>query len=256
MSSYIAGAEEKASAIIQAVEIPTIGAISLYPGSGQTSNPYLFYLHSGVPGEAEALASHLDRQAVAQQPASILYAGESAKRIAESIKTGAKNVSWTLVDVAAPKGVDSGLASIAQGSSHSLLLLCQASVSERVIAATAASNRKTATILIPGSLASPALITAGRHIGVKVLFAFPDRLPGPTFENATIAEARILTEALTRAGQEVSRDKLIQALESMYEFESGTTPAISFGPNRRIGITGTRLVSVDPQTGTLQPLAK
>jgi ABC-type branched-subunit amino acid transport system substrate-binding protein len=60
------------------------------------------------------------------------------------------------------------------------------------------------------------------------------------------AAAKIFVEALQRAGRELSREKLITALEGLYEYDTGVTPRITFGPNRRVGAMGGYVISVDP----------
>jgi hypothetical protein len=75
------------------------------------------------------------------------------------------------------------------------------------------------------------------------------KLPGrhlPTQISAFCA-AKILVEALKLAGKDVSREKLIRALEGFYEFETGLTPRITYGPNRRIGALGAYMVTIDPE---------
>jgi ABC-type branched-subunit amino acid transport system substrate-binding protein len=57
--------------------------------------------------------------------------------------------------------------------------------------------------------------------------------------------AKVLVEGLKRAGKDVSRDKLIAALEGLNRFETGLTPAITYGLNRRIGATGAYVISID-----------
>jgi ABC-type branched-subunit amino acid transport system substrate-binding protein len=71
---------------------------------------------------------------------------------------------------------------------------------------------------------------------------------------AALAEARILHETLVRAGRELSREKLVEALEGMYDFQTGFSGTISFGPNRRIGSDKVALTRLDSVTGHLQPL--
>jgi hypothetical protein len=56
--------------------------------------------------------------------------------------------------------------------------------------------------------------------------------------------AKILVESLKRVGKELSREKLIQALEGFYQYQTGLTPAITYGPNRRIGAMGAYVVMV------------
>ena len=60
------------------------------------------------------------------------------------------------------------------------------------------------------------------------------------------AAAKIFTEGLKRAGRDLSREKLITALEGLYEYDTGVTPSITFGPNRRVGAMGAYVLSIDP----------
>jgi hypothetical protein len=55
----------------------------------------------------------------------------------------------------------------------------------------------------------------------------------------------VFVEALTRAGKDLSREKLVNTLEGFYDYDTGATPRITFGPNRRIGAAGAHVVSID-----------
>ncbi|MCX7081591.1 MAG: ABC transporter substrate-binding protein, partial [Pseudomonas sp.] len=55
----------------------------------------------------------------------------------------------------------------------------------------------------------------------------------------------LLGEALKRAGRNVSRKTLIEALESLHDFDTGLTPRVSFGPGKRMGLSGAHIVTVD-----------
>jgi ABC-type branched-subunit amino acid transport system substrate-binding protein len=68
-----------------------------------------------------------------------------------------------------------------------------------------------------------------------------------------LASARLLLEGLARSGRDLSREKLVTALEGVYAFETGLMPPISYGPNRRIGALGAYVVGVDLQAGSLGP---
>jgi hypothetical protein len=62
---------------------------------------------------------------------------------------------------------------------------------------------------------------------------------------SAFAVAKTFVEALTRAGKDVSREKLVTTLEGLYDYDTGTTPRITFGPNRRVGAAGAHVVSID-----------
>jgi ABC-type branched-subunit amino acid transport system substrate-binding protein len=62
---------------------------------------------------------------------------------------------------------------------------------------------------------------------------------------SALAAAQTLAEGLKRAGRDLSREKLITALEGLYEFNTGLAPPLTFGPNRRVGANGAYVVAVD-----------
>ena len=68
----------------------------------------------------------------------------------------------------------------------------------------------------------------------------------PTVQLAAYASARILVEGLRRAGRALSRERLLEALESVFEYDTGLSPLITYNKNRRIGALGAHIVEVDP----------
>ena len=65
--------------------------------------------------------------------------------------------------------------------------------------------------------------------------------------------ASIAIEGLKRAGKRVSREKVITALESLYDFDAGLGNPVSFGSSRRIGIRGAYMVKLDKKNNSLKP---
>jgi ABC-type branched-subunit amino acid transport system substrate-binding protein len=70
----------------------------------------------------------------------------------------------------------------------------------------------------------------------------PDHLQA---QIVALASARLFVEGLQRAGRELSRSRFVGALEALYAFQTGLTPPLSYGPNRRIGARGAHIVAVD-----------
>ncbi|MNN46418.1 hypothetical protein D3C81_1607990 [compost metagenome] len=54
----------------------------------------------------------------------------------------------------------------------------------------------------------------------------------------------LLSEGLKRAGRDVSRQSLIEAVESLHDFDTGLTPQLNFGPGKRLGLSGAHIVRV------------
>ena len=72
---------------------------------------------------------------------------------------------------------------------------------------------------------------------------------------SAFASAKILVEGLKKAGKDLSREKLIQALEGLYEYPTGLTPPVTYGPNRRIGAMGAYIVSIDLEKKQYVPVS-
>ncbi|WP_417615441.1 ABC transporter substrate-binding protein [Oceanisphaera sp.] len=66
--------------------------------------------------------------------------------------------------------------------------------------------------------------------------------------------AVLLGEGLKRSGRDASRKKLVTALEALYGFNTGLSPALNFGPGKRVGAAGAHVVTVDLETRRFRPL--
>jgi ABC-type branched-subunit amino acid transport system substrate-binding protein len=71
---------------------------------------------------------------------------------------------------------------------------------------------------------------------------------------ATLAAAKLFVEGLRAAGRDLSRVRLVEGLEKLYGFETGVTPPLSYGPNRRIGARGAHIVTVELDEKTYKPV--
>jgi ABC-type branched-subunit amino acid transport system substrate-binding protein len=65
----------------------------------------------------------------------------------------------------------------------------------------------------------------------------PDAKPS-AFGIRAYADSIIFVEALKRAGPQPTREKLIQALEGMRDFETGIYPPVTYGPDQHDGNKG------------------
>lgn len=64
-----------------------------------------------------------------------------------------------------------------------------------------------------------------------------------------LAGAEILGEALRRAGRDLTRDRLIEQLESLRGFETGSAPPVTYTPTRRLGARGAWVLRLGQETG-------
>jgi ABC-type branched-subunit amino acid transport system substrate-binding protein/mono/diheme cytochrome c family protein len=59
---------------------------------------------------------------------------------------------------------------------------------------------------------------------------------------AVAATAQTLFEALKQTGRELTREKLVDTLDTLHDFRSGLSPPIGFSPRRHLGIAGVYVV--------------
>ncbi|HVG21950.1 MAG TPA: hypothetical protein VNI02_23145, partial [Blastocatellia bacterium] len=59
------------------------------------------------------------------------------------------------------------------------------------------------------------------------------------------AAAKIFVEATKSSGRQLSRAEIIKALENMRGYATGVIAPVTFGPNRRVGASGSYVVKID-----------
>lgn len=109
-------------------------------------------------------------------------------------------------------------------------------------------------------LAYPFVPTDWTPSGTAALMAIRER-SGLGGQHALIqvsaySAALLLSEGLKGAGRDLSRQKLVTAMEGLHGFRTGLTPALSFGPGQRIGSAGAHIVTVDLRGRNFRPLGR
>lgn len=64
----------------------------------------------------------------------------------------------------------------------------------------------------------------------------------PALQSMALGSARVLIEALKRAGRDLTQSRLEAALESLNGFETGLIPPVTFGSGKQSGVRGAYLV--------------
>src|SRR5262249_35028421 len=142
--------------------------------------------------------------------------------------------------------------------------------------ASAPALRWEPTVYQPGALAGEDVLGIAATFDDRVFLSFPT-LPSdlepeavgeynalaarhklsqvqPARSMATLASAKVLIEGLRRSGQQLGREKFIATMAAMYGFQTGLTPPISFGANKRIGALGAYVVKLDLKNKTFVPV--
>lgn len=274
-----AGADKELASLAEGDEVPFVGPSTLLPQTGFGANRYIFYLLPGMAEQARALVNFgSQRQTTAKASVALVYSdGEIGEAAASAAAAQCEKVGCGVlkkVSYARGKFDAASLARTLKGAGSVYFFGTAGDEAAFLREAQAASWGPDVFLL--GTLTGrdlAASVPAG--FGGKVFLAFPtipdDVTPQGLAELRSLSEkykfgfrhtaaqlsalaaAKVLAEGLKRGGKDVTREKLITALEGLYDYETGLTPRLTFGPNRRVGAAGAYVVTIDAESKRLVP---
>jgi ABC-type branched-subunit amino acid transport system substrate-binding protein len=280
--SYMAGAEAGIAALLAEEAIPLVGAFALSPQVGFPLNRYVFYLAAGLSDQGRVLAAFAAKRYAAQNPrTAIIYPNaESTREVAEAFRKQCQESGCNLIEEIRVPRTQFSAALLAQQLSAAgaeIVFFLGPSPAARALFQEAHTRDWRPIFLLPGALAGRELFEAPTSLDGRIWVSFPllpaDYTPKGTEEYRSLAQAyglspqpmeaqltalasaKILVEGFMRAGRNVSREKLIEALEGLYEFQTGFTPSVTYGPDRRVGALGAYVVAVDLGGQRLVPVS-
>ncbi|KAA0959342.1 ABC transporter substrate-binding protein [Pseudomonas sp. ANT_H12B] len=250
------------AARLERAGIPLIGPLSLQ-GTAQTSRQ-IFEPLSGLREQLIALADYATKSLrVLEGPTLIAYPDEPRQRLAaQNLSQYLQDHAWQQVRLQA---YDSAQDELPLGSRSVFYLGSGGGFSrlaERLQTAGqvpylfAASNQVAGDLLqVPSGfsrrvfLAYPFVPSDWTLAGRLALTQLRkhQRLGGQhaVLQVGAFSSMLLLSEGMKQAGRDASREKLISALEGLHDFDTGLTPLISFGPGRRLGLSGAHIVTVE-----------
>ena len=271
-AAFIAGAEKEVIPLFAEQELPLVGPLTLDPKISTPLNRHVFYLASGNAGQARALVNFAAKQPEAKnQLLGIVYVPTGLNTsVVESVKSQAQKdglkvgevieyASGSFDAVAIVKkfketnasvvyffGITTDLAAFMSEAEKAnwfpQILLQSSDLNANVFAAPAGFENK----LFFSLPSAPSDLTRD---GVAEYSQLAEKYKLPqkhlAAQLSAFASAKLLIEGLKRAGKDLSRERLIQVFEGFYEYKTGLTPPITWGPNRRIGAMGAHVVRVD-----------
>ncbi len=274
VSGLSAGAEKELAAVTQAAEIPFMGPVTLLPQPDAQGHRNLFYLLPGTNQQARALINFAaNRPELKKSRLAIVHSDKGlALATVAAIEDQAQKSGWSSItrkSFSSERFDAAAVAAELKTEGAQAVFFLGASGEEAAFINAAAAANWTPHVFLLGALTSRSLVnTVPLSFKDHVFLAFPtvpnDVTPAGLAELRALQEkykfppghiasqlnafaaAKIFTEALKRAGRDLSREKLVMALEGLYEYDTGVTPSITFGPNRRVGAMGAYVLSIDP----------
>jgi len=275
VSGLTAGAEESVASLSQEKEVPFIGPSALLPQRGLPVNRYVFYLLPGLKEQAKTLVSFAAKKGDPKKSrvAIICPDTEFSRQIGKSIEDQAKKLAWgTVTEIYYPRERFNAAQYVTELKQQGIDTVFHLG-----------SGAETGALFKDAEAAgwSPAVYLLGTLVGRNITELVPVKMKDKVFlafptipadisaagaaeysallqknklasthaaaQASAIAAARILVHGLELSGKDLTRERLVTTLEGLYEFETGLMPRITFGPNRRIGVLGAYIVTIDPE---------
>jgi ABC-type branched-subunit amino acid transport system substrate-binding protein len=278
----IAGADREIAEMAESEKMPLVGPFTLFSADPYTLSDYTFYIFSGLKEQARALVDFAAAELKLESPRVALLAPDDDYHgnVRDAISEQCSKHGWappnsitTFGAIQDARGVAEKLKEYGAGA-----VFFYAAGGLPSLAGELAKIGYEPYIFLPGAMTKRELLDLPPGFHEKVYLSYPS-LPSdwtqaglgeigrmldkrgipPTHRAARISAyvaAKILVEGLKRTGRELSREKLRLSLEKIYEYQTGLTPRITYGVNRRIGALGAHIVTVDLKEKQFKPTGK
>ena len=278
--AFIAGADKEVAALASDLQVPLVGPLTLYPQTGHPLNRYVFYLLSGVQEQARALVKFAaPRSTDRKAGALLLYAeGGASAGVMEAIKDQCQKSSCGPLQAysyqQAQFDAPAWAKKLSQTGSNTIYF-SGASADALKLMQEADKLRWSPSLYLTVAAAGQEMFDAPQSFNQKIFLSFPTspddstaagieefralvtkyKLPDRhlVMQLSAYSAAKILVEGLKRSGKELSREKLVEALEELDRYATGLMPPVTYGPNRRIGAMGAYIVTLDLEKKQFMP---
>jgi ABC-type branched-subunit amino acid transport system substrate-binding protein len=280
VGAFTIGLDEPLLTYLRADNVPLVGPFTLDPGDAFMDQA-AFYLYAGFEDQVRVLAKQaLADSAVADKILVIGPEGERTKRLQRAAKDqlrGKGGDAAPLTQSYPAGGFDAPRAArgIADQGIEAVVFVGAQAEFDALIAELK-NQVPVPRIYLLSSLMERPLVDLPAIFDERVFLAYPTLSSDMTARGrdefgrlaekyglprshiqaqvAALAAAKLFVEGLRAAGRDLSRLRLVDGLEALYQFDTGVTPPLSYGPNRRIGARGAHLVTVDLDDKTYRPV--
>jgi len=277
VAPFAGQALKEVQALAESRRIPFMGPLGMTGDPAAAAARYVFHLLPVPALQAGPLLEFAARQRKSKRRVGLLYAtGASPPGFLKPNQGQGSKEKWQVVS-AVEFG---GTAAQARDAIHAFgrqkvdaVLYLAGRGGLPLLVREAAAQSWSSEFLVPGGLISGEFMKAARESKLPVRVAYPTLPPDmkpwalaalkrsgaldgskqPRLAQIlAYSAAHILTEGLKRAGRSLARERLVTALESLYDFETGLLRPVRYGPSRRVGVRGAYVVSMDAKSGRFQ----
>ena len=272
LAPFSDGLDAELAELAETHQVPVVAPFTGHAPADRTLGDYAFFLFAGPETQARALVDYAGgRMPDASIPVALVHGdGPRDARVVEAVRRQARNWGWSSLQVEPMPGTADGLEALVEtqrGRGASALFFAGDGDSlSRLLEAAAAGNWTPYVYAVGAEVGSGAL-QAPEAFHRRIYLSYPtvpadvspegrslfgrfhseNGLPRRALaaQVAAYVSARVLGEALRHQGRAVSREALVDALEGLYEYDTGLAPPITYDGARRIGVRGAHVVSLD-----------
>ena len=279
VGGYTIGLDDALLELIRYDNVPLIGPFTLDPGDALL-NSAAFYLYPGFEEQVRVLADQAFGHAGTAK--GILIANPDNGRhdklvsVAENQLRRVGAGAPSIASYAAGSGNATALAETVRSEGAESVLFFGSQVDLDALLLQLAIRDLAPNVYVLSSFLSNPLFGAPEVFDRRVVVAYPTLasdispqgradyqdlasrhgLPAGHIQAqvASLAAVRVLIEGLRGAGRDLDRIRLAESIEKMYNWDTGVTPPLTYGPNRRIGARGAHLMFLDIENETMRPV--
>ncbi|HXG67009.1 MAG TPA: ABC transporter substrate-binding protein [Blastocatellia bacterium] len=287
VASFERGDSDATNEFLRRSEVPLIGPVTLSPRLAAVPNPYVFYLLPSFGDQARALADYVTAEAAqghARLRIAVVHADSDFDRSArEGLLAQARVHAMEVIceQSFAPGRLPAASVAESLGAKRPDAIFFFGGPDDFAALAREMDQLKLASRLLTSAvMAGRAAFSLPADVASRTYLAYPAALPGQddfaeflavmqrgnvnlrnmAFQSVAFAAVKLLIEAVKSSGRQLRRAALIAALEQVRNFKTGVVPPLTFGPNRRVGATGSYVVGIDlvkkqykPLSGRIEP---
>jgi ABC-type branched-subunit amino acid transport system substrate-binding protein len=277
VAAFAPGMEREFFLLLEENGLPNLGPVTLLPVPPGLADGNAFLIAAGAADQARALAVHLKgRAGLTGGGVAVVHNGiPDIETVVRAVAREGAALGW-------PDPIEKSLGQGNEAVGRAVTDLAESGVgaviyigSDEGLTAFGGAVAETSwrpTMLVSGPLNARAAFNLPTDFKGKVFAAYPT-LPSDRSDDgneelrllqearglgrdhlatqiSALAAAKVLVEGLRRSGRALSREKLVESLESLSKFETGLMPAISYGPAKRVGASGAYVIEVDPEQRT------
>lgn len=261
--------EQDILALSEGRNVPQIGPYTLFPEENPVRSQSAFYLLPGLNNESRAMVDYVADSLRLNNAASLVIGPENGniEAAAEAVrKQSAARGLGPVARFAYPAhqaGAQAFAAELKKRPPEVIYFFGAGDELPALLKSVQASTPKP-YVFISGSLTSPGVVNEapGDRVFLSLSFLPPHQTGADEFfrlikrhklsthhlaaQALSYSAARLFMEGLQRTGKDLSRKKLVKTLESLYQFDTGVMPLLTFGSNQHIGSAAAAIVSVSP----------